>query len=775
MVRGTWQIGNRRMYCPKCKETFEEGSRRFCPSDGSRLIAETEDPSRNQWEGGIFANLIPKVEPKREMDETLSDVPRFVITEPSAEKLSRSASTPFTGDNPSQARDLGGDFFVLDDIDAEPTAENIFSKSSGKTSSEEKPFVRKINPYEIPAGHVELGGGDRLAVSSAEFQEDNPESFIGRTVKGRYIVTELLGGEDASFAFLADDKIIEDKKVLVRILLEEDDEMLGSIIDEERVSLSHVSHPNIARLIDSGQFTDGTRFLISEYVDALSVSDILSIHGMFPVMRAGRIIRQIASALNEVHQEGILHRDLRPSNVIVEPGDGDSDQATLVNLGASSGDPTEYNLHYKAPEVLDGRVSTIASDIYSLAVVAFEMLTGVLPFKGRTAKDFIRSQYEGLELLPSRRRPELPSAVDSVFQKALAFGVSERYGKARDFGDALFAAIAEAPAAPPFTIVPELDKYASNERLLEIEDSEPKETILKPIETTGAVNQEISPSIPKVDELAWTRRSPEPPETGTSRKKLIAAVGIPLLICLLVFGWYYLVNHPVEPEIPIQLDSNSSLPATAASPVVPDTEMPPMPRAIPQPPNTNYYQNTKQNLKGDLLRNFVGFSMYYPKDWKVNGPQESVVANTRGKFLDISRSSAEGRLKEQMLISYYPSKGTFREDADKFPQMVKEANDTLKKILPGYQMVSEGEIKLNGDWRAYEVKFQGGGTSESGEKLVVWGRRLFIPAARPGVRDGFEITMLATSAADDVRSVDDVGVRGELAAILYSFEPSQNF
>ena len=107
--------------------------------------------------------------------------------------------------------------------------------------------------------------------------------------------------------------------------------------------------------------------------------------------------------------------------------------------------------------------------------------------------------------------------------------------------------------------------------------------------------------------------------------------------------------------------------------------------------------------------------------------------------------------------------------------MVKETNDTLKKLLPGYQMVSEGEIKVNGDWRAYEVKFQAGGASPSGEKLVVWGRRIYIPAARPGVRNGFEITMLATSFADEVRSVDDVGVRGELASILYSFEPSQNF
>jgi hypothetical protein len=173
--------------------------------------------------------------------------------------------------------------------------------------------------------------------------------------------------------------------------------------------------------------------------------------------------------------------------------------------------------------------------------------------------------------------------------------------------------------------------------------------------------------------------------------------------------------------------------------------------------------------------NFVGFTMYYPKDWKLNGPQPGTAANARGKFIDITRNTPDDRLKEQMLISYYPSKGTFTADAASFPQMVQETNDTLKKILPGYQMLSEGEVKFNGDWRAYEVKFQGSGISVSGEKIVVWGRRLFIPASRPGVRNGFEITMLATSLAEEVKSADDVGVRGELAPILYSFEPSQNF
>ncbi len=734
------------MYCPKCREQFEEGSRRFCPTDGSRLVPEETGAGGEQWEGGIFSSLLPK---RESTAAPVEEVPRFIVTEPPLPE-------PKEEEEP-------GDFFVFEDIEPDVAVDPILTEpvSFEPAPNEFKAPVRKVDPHEIPAGHVELGEGDRLAVSSADFRADDPESFIGRTVKGRYAVTDYFGGDESGYAFLAADKINPDRKVLVRILLRgETDEIIGSILDEERVSLSHFSHPNIARLIDSGQFTDGTRYLVSEYIDALSIADILSIHGTLDPQRTARIIKQAAYALNEAHQEGILHRDLRPGNIIVSPGDAEAEHATLVNFGASSGEPTELSAPYKAPEILDGRVATISSDIFSLAVVAYEMLTGALPFNGTTLNDIIRSQHDGLAEAPSNLRRGLPRSSDAVLAKALSFKVADRYVRSRDFGDALYTALTGTDASTG-----EFETTLPDEEM-------PFVDTLPDDDTVPETKQDRPKAIPRKDEPAWKMRSPEPPQVENSRTKLIGGVGLAALLVLLAVGWYYVVRHPAEPELPPTTQNTS---ATPVSTIVSDIEMPPQPRNVPQPPNTNFYQNSKQNLRGDLLLNFVGFTMYYPKDWKVNGPQASSTANTRGKFIDISSETPDGRMKEQMLVSYYPSKGTVNLDSDKFPQMVKETNDTLKKLLPGYQMVSEGEIKVNGDWRAYEVKFQGGGTSPSGEKLTVWGRRLYIPAARPGVRNGFEITMLATSLSDDVRSVDDVGVRGQLAAILYSFEPSQNF
>ena len=748
------------MHCPKCQQTFEENSRRFCPTDGARLIS---DSVGRQGSPGVFANLLAKIETDDKFDEILPDVPHFVITEPEPEI----GQTPLPDDDDF--------FFELGDMDDELGVDTLRDIRPEPQRSVEilhpieaapRRATRKISPYEIPAGHVNLDDTERVVPFSLDFDTEDPESFVGRIVKGRYKVSEFLGGDESGIAFLADDKIVEDRKVLVRILLTDPtDEIIGSILAEERVSLSHFSHPNIARLIDSGTFTNGKEFLVSEFVDALSIADILSIHGQFSEQRTGRIIKQIAAALSEAHQEGILHRDLRPENLILDTAEeGENEQTILVNFGASNGEPTPQNLPYKAPEVLEGRTTTIASDVFSLAVVAYEMLTGRLPFSGATAKAILRSQNAGHAVLPSDIRHELSPAVDEVLAKAISYAPSDRYVKVRDFGDALFAALAEPRAAAAVAEV-------SAEPVRVSVKAAPAAPIPAPI--APAVPEPPKPAPAKVaSEPAWKNRSPEPPTEETSRAKIFAGVGILALLAALGFGWYYLVNRPERLDVPPVADHvNDANNATISS----NTEMPPLARTIQQPPNTNFYQNSKQNLRGDLLRNFVGFTMFYPKEWKMNGPQASASATARGKFIDIARLAPDGRMQEQMLVGYYPSKGTYMMDADTFPQLVNETNETLKKILPGYQMVSSGEIKLNGDWRAYEIKFQAGGTSASGEKLIVWGRRLFIPAARPAVRNGFEITMLATSLGEEIRSVDDVGVKGQLAQVLYSFEPSQNF
>jgi hypothetical protein len=205
--------------------------------------------------------------------------------------------------------------------------------------------------------------------------------------------------------------------------------------------------------------------------------------------------------------------------------------------------------------------------------------------------------------------------------------------------------------------------------------------------------------------------------------------------------------------------------AQKVEPVQPEVESPPLTRQIVQPPNSEYFQNTKENLKGDLAKNFRGFSFYYPNDW--------TKSQSTTNFVDVARIGATGSPIEQMLVSYYDSKGTFSGDAEKFPKLVEQSNKDLIKVLDGkYTFLSQGETNINGGWKAYEMKFKAEGTTVNGDSITLWGRRIWLPAARQGIHSGFVITLLATSLSPEVKSADDVGVKGELASVLGSFEPT---
>ena len=760
------------MYCPKCNQSFEKGSRRFCPTDGARLT-EDETAAPSQPQGGIFANLIPKMGGINDLGaKPASDPGVFVARDekPETFQLSKGAQTD----------DL---FFELDDPEPSEAETRLIKELELK---EELPpltvnvpdhqviasTARKIDIDSVPEGRIDLEAGYRGPDILSSFDTENPEALVGEVVKGRYKVREFLGGDESGFAYLADDKIVEGKSVLVRVhAIADGDEMIRSILAEERISLSHFSHPNIARVIDSGELVNGATFIISEYVDGLSVEDILSIHGRFDPKRAERIVRQVSLALNEAHQEGILHRDIRPENIIIDPDSGDVEQAKLANFGASSGEPNEYNLVYKSPEVIDGRINTIVTDIFSLAVVAFEMLTGALPFEGESKTDILRSQYSGPAALPSAINGQLPLAVDDVFRKALSFRPAERYKKAREFGDALTAAL--------------LSPADSAEKQV----AEPNIVDLKPLAPSAerkdrgiakSTRIQIPPVKRSEPRAAQTGETEEAPVATVEKSRLtpwyIAGALLLVLAAVTAIGWYYLSNNPgnISNDTPIGENQAISVNSSNLAPGNESAELQ-QHRSLAQPPNTKSFQNTKEDLKGDLAANFLGFSLYYPEGWKVIGPQPGTSANVRGKFLDMSRTTIDGRLQEQMLVSYYPSGGTFESDFQRFPFLVKETSETLEKILPDYRVISQGGITLNGVWRAYEVKFQGGGTSATGEKLQVWGRRLWVPATRDGVKNGYEITMLATSNAENVKGVNDVGVRGELGPILSSFEPAQDF
>ncbi|HEX8636613.1 MAG TPA: serine/threonine-protein kinase [Pyrinomonadaceae bacterium] len=789
---------NKMLYCPKCQQTFEDAAQRFCLNDGARLLPAPNSPKSAAGASGVFTSLLGKRASNESLEDKFASMPRFTALEPLPET---------SVDSLPEKR-----FFTDDDeieLELEP-----------KENAAVKPSARSVKPDEVPSGTAEVGDRKTNPVNRAALSRAEPRVLIGQAVKNRYEIVELLGKDETGLDYLAEDRLAQRKKVFVRVLIDDEGDANGGVYAEEIVSLSHVNHPNIARVIDSGELIEGNPFVVSEYVEADSIRDLMKKAKQFNAHRAARIIRQAAGALSEAHQNGVLHRNLKPESVLLTINEAGAEQVKLTNFGSSSGGSRLANLIYQAPEILDGKPATFASDIYSLAVIAYQMLTNNrLPFSAETARDLMKAQRGGLSVPPTNLRDDLPASVDAILAKALSFEPGARYPKARDFGDAFYnallnpsennAEIAAPEKTDSFAAVKEttIPKNAENEILDEEKNEvDNAKSEFADVEIVAAGNYEtenrgaaedfavdsgafVAPraraaEIPETKSNGdlWTRRSPEPPQTNSFNLTLLSLLGLLLLLSAVLCVWFYSLKRQTEtdnvvaPPQNIASEPANAAPITAASSpasTLGDIEVPPLPRNIEQPPDTVYFQNSRQSLKGDLVRNFLGFSLYYPKSWQINEVTESRKPGTRGKFLDISKT-IDGRLSEQMLVSYYDSRGTFKEDAARFPQLVRETNETLKTLIPNYHILSEGETTINGGWRAYEVKFQGGGIAD-GEKMIVWGRRLFIPAARQGARSGYEITMLATSLAPDVLSVDDVGTKGELAEILQTFEPNGNF
>lgn len=769
------------LYCPKCGSTYQEGTQRFCTNDGGRLLPSPSANKSTTNTQGVFTNILGRSSSKNENDEKLSQNPRFTPT------------APKPPEKPNFQTSFSSKIFK---------DENPPVKKEEKPIQAQKPVVRLIKPEEVHSGTADVGDRKSNPTGRLALSKQNPKALYGQTIKGRYYITELLSEDSSSLVYLADDKIIAYKQVIFRVLLnEKNDDFLSKILAEERVSLSHINHPNVASVIDSGELLEGFPFVITEYLDGFSVEEKLSIVDNFNPMRTARIIRQASYALSEVHQNGILHRGLNPSNIFLTVSEAGTEQVKVTDfVVANTVNRQKFEtVKYLAPEQLEGKLPNFASDIYSLGVIAFQMLTGRQPFNVSTADQLLRAQREGIKIGPSNLRLDLSPVVDEVLEKALAYVPSERYPKARDFGDALYNALTtpatytkpaeaaplalkkeekEAPVAEPVaTPVLKEETPPVKENRITIEAK--KESISE-IPVVKAPEAAPVPDVKKAkpgSELAWEKRSPEPVKATSFSWKIIAGLGGVLLVAGII-GWLYFWSRPsqsvVVPKPENAANQNSGQPrnnpisdpntANINAPTPFEIDSPPAPRSVPQPPNTEYFQTSKLEAKGELSKNYRGFSLYYPKTWTRN-PSET-------NFVDISKKTEDGLPVEQFLVTYYDSNGTYKLDAEKFPNLVKESGKKLGKQIANFKIISEGETRVNTDWKAYQMKFQGAVTTKTGENVTIWGRCLYIPAARQGVKSGFLITMVAYSLSPDVKSVDEVGIKGELGSILETFEPS---
>src|SRR5262245_39987002 len=254
--------------------------------------------------------------------------------------------------------------------------------------------------------------------------------------------------------YLAEDQDLG-RRVALKVLDERhaQDEQFVERFRREAMSAAVLSHPNIVAVYDRGE-ANGTYYIAMEYLEGKTLKELIVARGPTPVRVAIDYARQILAALDFAHRNGIVHRDIKPHNVIIAP-DG---RLKVMDFGiarSGSSQVTEAGsiigtAQYLSPEQARGASAGPAADIYSTGIVLYEMLTGSVPFTGDTPLEVAMKHLSSVPEPPSKKRPEIPHNLDAVVLRALAKDPESRYRNAREM-DADLARIAAGLSISPAT------------------------------------------------------------------------------------------------------------------------------------------------------------------------------------------------------------------------------------------------------------------------------------------------------------------------------------
>jgi serine/threonine protein kinase len=264
--------------------------------------------------------------------------------------------------------------------------------------------------------------------------------FRGQTL-GKYRIIEPLGSGGFGTVYLAEDTWI-DKKVALKVPHRQNLDF-GELLREPRL-LASLNHPNIVTVI-TAEKQDNTFFIVMEYVPGDTLETIIGTSDGLDLPLALDYTCQIANAVEHAHKQGVIHRDLRPANVFVTSAGllkvGDFGTSRFLEI-AAHGTTVIGSPPYMAPEQFEGR-AVFASDLYSLGVTMYQMLTGSLPYDTPAPADLDRLRRGELVTPPRQRNPAVPPVIDDIVMKALAGEVSSRYQRAEDLVADLLNARAE--------------------------------------------------------------------------------------------------------------------------------------------------------------------------------------------------------------------------------------------------------------------------------------------------------------------------------------------
>ena len=305
------------------------------------------------------------------------------------------------------------------------------------------------------------------------------DTLINTLFDGRYRIQRKLGTGGMANVYLAEDEVLG-RRVAIKILNDRhagDDQFVERFRREAKNAAS-LSHPNIVSIYDRGE-AEGTYYIAMEYLDGRSLKELIVARGPAPIHLAVDYARQILAAIRFAHRNGIVHRDIKPHNVLVD-GEGRLKVTDFGIARAGASQMTEAGsiigtAQYLSPEQAKGAPVDQTSDLYSVGVVLYELLTGVVPFSGDTPVEIAMKHLSTVPAPPSAKRADVPRDLDLVVMRALAKDPSERYQSAEEMdadlrrvnrGVAISPVTEEAATAiisrPPPSAVTEIKPRASD-------------------------------------------------------------------------------------------------------------------------------------------------------------------------------------------------------------------------------------------------------------------------------------------------------------------------
>ena len=270
----------------------------------------------------------------------------------------------------------------------------------------------------------------------------------GQKINDRYQIIRTIGEGGMANVYLAHDTIL-DRDVAVKILRGDlaDDEKFVRRFQREAISASSLSHPNIVEMYDVGE-DDGQYYIVMEYVEGKTLKSLIKRRGALTLPEVIDIMLQLTSAVACAHDSYIIHRDIKPQNVLIKEDGTVKITDFGIAMALNSNELTQTNsvmgsVHYLPPEQANGSGATIKSDIYSLGILMFELLTGKLPFKGENAVEIAIKQMR--EKIPSvcEINSAIPQSIENVILKACAKNPKNRYDNVLEMHDDIKTALDE--------------------------------------------------------------------------------------------------------------------------------------------------------------------------------------------------------------------------------------------------------------------------------------------------------------------------------------------